>query len=143
MAGYWKGKKLSRLHVKRMNISRWGFFRTPAQRLQASRERDRKHTRKVKERLCEIYGKRCANSNCKWRNEDGSFGCTDIRILQLDHKQAGGLQSRKKFSGFLSGGRAYYLQAIRKPNKKKYQMLCPNCNWIKRIENKEFSNVTS
>jgi hypothetical protein len=158
MAGYWKGKKLSKSHRKHLSdahkgiklgppsqehrnnisIAHVGFLRTPAQKMEAMLEKGRRANRKLKEKLCKIYGNRCANPKCKWQNEDGSFGCTDIRILQLDHKQGNGNKSREGISSL-----QYYRRAIQVINKKKYQMLCPNCNWVKRVENKEFPNVAA
>jgi len=63
-------------------------------------------------------------------------GFSDGRALQIDHINGGGYQERK---GYQTNPKAYYrniLQSI-KDNKNKYQLLCANCNWIKRFENNE------
>ena len=42
---------------------------------------------------CEIVAKlggRCSNPDCRWHNDDGTRGCTDIRALQIDHVGGGG-----------------------------------------------------
>ncbi|MDD3412375.1 MAG: hypothetical protein PHY47_00055 [Lachnospiraceae bacterium] len=51
----------------------------------------------------------------------------DLRVLQIDHINGGGSQERKTKSG------TSYLYHVLK-NLSKYQLLCANCNWIKRYE---------
>ena len=139
MRGLKRGTKLgppSQSHRDNISIALVGFLRTPKQKRQAQLDKGRRANRKLKERLCKIYGFKCCSKKCRWVNEDGSKGCSDIRILQLDHKLGGGVKSRKGISSL-----QYYRRAIEQHDKKKYQMLCPNCNWIKRMENKEFPNV--
>jgi hypothetical protein len=122
-----------------MRVAHTGLILKSAEhKRQVLRNACSRHHRKLKEKLCSIYGTKCCNPNCKWQNEDGSFGCADIRILQLDHKQGGGYNSRKGISST-----NYYRQAIKNPDTEKYQMLCPNCNWIKRVERKEYFHATS
>jgi len=58
-------------------------------------------------------------------------GFSDTRALQIDHVSGGGKQELST----LKGGK-YYKQVI-KDQTGKYQLLCANCNWIKRIENGE------
>jgi hypothetical protein len=76
-------------------------------------------------------GVRCSNPNCGWINEDGTRGCSDIRALQIDHINGGGY---KEF--YLAGGSGnFYRELLNLPIdqlKSRYQMLCANCNWIKR-----------
>ena len=55
-------------------------------------------------------------------------GFSDIRALQIDHVYGGGNQERKK-------NRNLTKLISEKPNN--YQILCANCNWIKRVENNE------
>lgn len=60
-------------------------------------------------------------------------GFNDWRALQIDHVNGGGSKEKKEVTG------NYYrfvLKEIEKhPNK--YQLLCANCNWIKRYEKDE------
>jgi len=56
-------------------------------------------------------------------------GMNDVRILQIDHKDGGGSKETARV-GWQSG-----LYKLVRENPEKYQLLCPNCNWIKRIEN--------
>jgi len=74
-----------------------------------------------------FFGSRCA-----------VCGNTDHRVLQLDHINGGGNIERmndKKFA------RAEYrlrlIQQNPKEARRKYQLLCANCNWVKKWENKE------
>lgn len=67
-------------------------------------------------------------------------GFSDPRALQIDHVDGNGCVERKAGKGTLQ------LQAeiIKTKNiTKKYQLLCANCNWIKRHENYENRNGNS
>jgi hypothetical protein len=62
-------------------------------------------------------------------------GFSDVRALQIDHINGGGSKERKgkTFSGqFHKNVLKSFLN-----NENKYQLLCANCNWIKRVENNE------
>lgn len=67
--------------------------------------------------------------NCK------RCGFDDIRALQIDHVNGGGRIEVRKFRD-----NKKYLEHITKtPNN--YQLLCANCNWIKKVENNEHRYV--
>jgi hypothetical protein len=57
-------------------------------------------------------------------------GITDARVLQVDHVNGGGAQEKNSLGTY--GIYRNVLDGI--PG---YQLLCANCNWIKRAENKE------
>lgn len=78
-------------------------------------------------------GGRCANPDCRWLNEDGTRGCTDVRALQIDHVAAGG--STELQAGHGAGLK--HLYRVRNDTTGRYQILCANCNWIKRHLSKE------
>ena len=62
-------------------------------------------------------------------------GFDDIRALQIDHINGGGEQQQKIF-----GGKYYvykYYNEHPELADKEVQILCANCNWIKRQEEKE------
>jgi len=59
-------------------------------------------------------------------------GFTDRRALQIDHVHGDGKSDRKKYTS-----QSLYLKHILEVKGKGYQILCANCNWIKRHENKE------
>lgn len=77
----------------------------------------------------------------RWRNRVLVFfggqctkcGINDSRVLQLDHVNGGGHQERIQFNrNSFNIGR----NAMTRPND--FQLLCANCNWIKRHECAEF-----
>ena len=58
-------------------------------------------------------------------------GFSDPRALQIDHQNGGGVKDRKR------RGMYAIIKDILEGNIKPYQLLCANCNWIKRYENNE------
>lgn len=75
--------------------------------------------------VLQVLGNRC--SKC---------GFSDARALQIDHVNGDGHVDRKTNKKYSI---AYYLRVLSEIQKgsSRYQLLCANCNWIKRIENKE------
>jgi len=59
-------------------------------------------------------------------------GFSDARALQIDHVNGGGTKQRKEL-----GRDTKYSQYIRE-HTTEFQLLCANCNWIKRAENREY-----
>lgn len=82
----------------------------------------KKYPNKVKIAIYDILGRVC--KNC---------GFEDTRALQIDHVNGNGSIERKQITG------SYYkhilIDLIKNPTK--YQILCANCNWIKKDINKE------
>lgn len=82
-----------------------------------------RHARKRKQ-IIELLGGKC--KRCNW---------TDFRALQIDHVDGNGRNDIK------SGGTGYYDRVLKfllaHPYQTKYQLLCANHNWIKRVENNE------
>jgi len=61
-------------------------------------------------------------------------GYCDVRALQIDHIEGGGTKHRKSVTGI-----AYYNSIFNDPELlTKYQILCANCNAIKKLENNEY-----
>jgi hypothetical protein len=87
-----------------------------------------------KEAAYKKLGNKCSNPACQWLNPDGSRGCTDQRCLQVDHVQGDGHIERKENKG---GDTAALYGRVLKDTDNRYQLLCANCNWIKRVLNKE------
>ena len=91
-----------------------------------TREKRLKQMKEVRLRdklnLFEFLGKKCLHC-----------GFTDHRALQIDHVFGGGSKSRKEKR--IVSYKAY--SKIIKENPQEYQLLCANCNWIKRHENGE------
>jgi len=82
-----------------------------------------KRTHKLKAQAIDKLGGMCVRC-----------GFSDIRALQIDHIKADGATFRKRYKSQL----ALYYQVL-KPTAKSFQLLCSNCNWIKRHENNEAS----
>lgn len=85
----------------------------------------------LREKILDKFGRRCNNPKCRWLNEDGTMGCTDYRALQIDHVRGGGRKEIDKW-----GQGAFLFSALHNTTGK-YQLLCANCNWIKRFERGE------
>lgn len=89
------------------------------------RRREREHKQRM--RIIELFGGKCVRC-----------GFSDWRALQVDHINGGGNKERESFN------RCAYLKHIEnlseEERKSKYQLLCANCNYIKRFENKEWGN---
>jgi hypothetical protein len=81
------------------------------------RAQSRAAKKRLKDKVFDIYGSVCA------------CGFSDIRALTLDHKNNNGAEERKKI-----GERGVYLRALRKEYRNEYQVLCMNCQFIKRVE---------
>ena len=98
------------------------YFRTP-DRYKAKREA-----------VIAYLGGRCVHLACSWLNEDGTRGCTDHRCLQIDHVNGDGAKLRK-----IKGQEGSRLldTVLKTVPGETYQLLCANCNWIKRYENRE------
>jgi hypothetical protein len=79
-------------------------------------------------------GGRCADPRCGWINSDGTKGCTVLSCLQIDHVLGDGAK-RRKTSG--QEGSKLLDTVLRTLPGEIYQLLCANCNWIKRHENHE------
>ncbi len=73
--------------------------------------------------LLEYFGGKC--EKC---------GFSDYRALQIDHVNGGGVRELRQLKSLKAPLK--YLERI-KLNRNEYQLLCANCNWIKRYENQE------
>ena len=64
-------------------------------------------------------------------------GFSDSRALQIDHINGGGVKELNS----IGNKRSYYSRVIRsiQAGEGKYQLLCANCNWIKRWEKDELN----
>lgn len=61
-------------------------------------------------------------------------GFNDMRALCIDHIDGGGTQHRKSLGG---GGSVFYKWLKKNNYPAGFQVLCTNCNFIKRFENNE------
>jgi hypothetical protein len=83
----------------------------------------------------EKLGGKCSSPGCRWLNPDGTLGCNDKRLLQIDHKNGGGTQERARLSYDVM------LRQIVEGNLAPYQLLCACCNWLKAHTNNEFASM--
>jgi hypothetical protein len=92
-----------------------------------------KRNKKIRAEIFALLGGRCSNPKCLVPN-----GCSDSRCLQIDHIHGGGNKRRKNNHS----NNVYYKRILNeiKAGSKDYQLLCANCNWIKRYENNENRN---
>jgi hypothetical protein len=69
---------------------------------------------------------------CRWQNKDGSFGCTDPRSFQIDHVYDDGWKDKSLRTGLRKKPNWTRILAEVEAGSDRYQLLCANCNWIKR-----------
>lgn len=91
----------------------------------------RSYYERLRKKVFDVLGRKCSNADCKWQNDDGSIGCTDERLLQIDHRNGGGTKEARG-----KGGRCAMLRRVLE-HPDEYQVLCANCNWLKRLERGE------
>jgi len=82
-----------------------------------------RHYQKLRENVIDVYGATCM-----------ICGFKDKRALQIDHINGGGSKQRKIMS---PRQLLFYLKRNNFP-KENYQILCANCNSIKKMKKKEF-----
>lgn len=86
----------------------------------------KEYQRRRRTRVIKMMGGKCVRC-----------GFADIRALQIDHINGGGSKEHKSIQQF--GVQRKILNDPLLINTE-YQLLCANCNWIKRHENKEVRN---
>lgn len=104
------------------------------------RNTSRKRREKLRTEILFLLGDKCSNP---YNLNHGDF-LADSRCLQIDHINRDA-KRREKWHGQALGGSEMYLKSVLasiKTGKKEYQLLCANCNWIKRHENKEHGTST-
>lgn len=89
----------------------------------------KKYRDRSRQLLIDILGSKCA-----------ICGFSDIRALQFDHINSNGSQERKNRFATTTVMIYYYLKHIDEA-KRHIQILCANCNWIKRAEMNEQPNI--
>jgi hypothetical protein len=105
--------------------------------LEHKRELSRKYQYNIKMEVFGLLGNKCVNPY----NQPHPNWCNDVRCLQVDHVNGGGIKEGKMFRSTYS----YYRMILEKikVGSKDYQLLCANCNWIKRYINNENANKRS
>ena len=90
----------------------------------ASKSRTKQY-RKIMKEIKHLLGDKCVKC-----------GFSDTRALQIDHIHGKGSQKRRNSHKSIYSYYRDILKAIKKGSKE-YQLLCANCNWIKRHEKSE------
>ena len=93
------------------------------------RKSERKRRQFIKNEILKLLGNQCINPYGEHKEP-----YTNILALQIDHINGGGNKARKKVNVT-----KFYLDILKEiqNGSKDYQLLCANCNWIKRFKNKE------
>lgn len=86
------------------------------------REQGRRRRAKDRQRVLDKFGGKCAHC-----------GFDDPRALQIDHVNGGGKKEIKEIGQYACQVKA------RNDSSGAYQLLCANCNWIKRFDNNEIN----
>lgn len=96
-----------------------------------------KYPEKYRLQLREYYKKLRLMALDMLGNKCNTCGFDDPRALQIDHINGGGTKHRKETTKtFIKSVVDSLLD-----NEGIYQLLCANCNWIKRVENKEDKSI--
>ena len=111
-------------HKKKIirRVTKWVSMNKEKRKLNYTR-----YIRRIKDKVVSHYSpmKRCIKC-----------GFLDIRALSMDHINGKGTQHRKTIKG-----RNFYVWLLKNGFPKGFQVLCMNCQFIKRHENKEFGGV--
>jgi len=121
-----KGNKngIGNLGKGKISIFKYGNF--------VSKDRKKEYLRewkqKKRQQLIKFMGGKCV-----------SCGFDDIRALHIDHITGGGNIERRSYRGNYMKFNKELLNGTL--DKKRYQLLCANCNFIKKITNNEDENI--
>ena len=94
----------------------------PSVSAQVRAVRERRRYQKVRTEILDLLGRACV-----------CCGFDDLRALQIDHVNGGGGRDRKV------GSATYYARILKsiQEGSDEFQILCANCNAIKKYDNKE------
>lgn len=89
-----------------------------------------RHNAKLKQRVFALFGGKC--QRC---------GFEDARALQIDHIKGVPPGLRRMHQNPHRGGIKLYRAILRGTySREDFQLLCANCNWIKRVVNQEYNH---
>jgi len=112
----WRRKNIKPLYLQ----GHESYLRNRKKRLQDCNNKYREKRKLILEKL----GNKCIKC-----------GFSDYRALQIDHIHGNGSKETRKIG--INGLYRKILSMNRDDIKKEYQLLCANCNWIKRYKRKE------
>ncbi len=132
-AEYMRGWRERNRDVAR-SISREASAKFRMGNLTSVRTQAVKHNDKVRKAILAFFGGVCVRC-----------GFSDSRALQMDHINGDGWKERKHQGGRSQSLNQRYRFIVDDPDaaRARYQLLCANCNSIKRIENREYANATT
>jgi len=114
----------NRPEVKQKKKERMRKYMARPEQIEKRKNRSEKYFIKQREKIHAILGHSCI-----------TCGFSDKRALQIDHINGGGSKERQSFGAY-----QYYKYVLSLPEaelKSKYQILCANCNAIKKVVNRE------
>lgn len=91
---------------------------------QERRDKERVWRQKIKIEVLGFYSDGIPECN--------SCGITDLRVLSIDHLENNGGKHRKEVMSANKGGSRFYAWLKKNNYPKSYQVLCMNCQFIKR-----------
>jgi len=89
-------------------------------------EYQRERSSRIRHQLIQYMGGKCV-----------TCGYSDERALQIDHVNGGGVKELRSLT------KGKYYKQVMNDQTGKYQLLCANCNWVKRVENQECRRLNS
>lgn len=103
--------------------TRWGIWYSKSKDRVSAYRKNR--TAELKKQVYDLLGRFCARC-----------GFSDSRALQIDHIHGGGNKEKRELK--TRSDSRLFLHILQHTNPKDvYQILCANCNWIKKHENNE------
>ncbi len=116
-------KKKNALYMRK-----WTKARSPVAKALAQ-ERTKNKYQFWRAKVLEALGGKCCHC-----------GFSDIRALQIDHIHGGG-QADQRARGYNNGySYTFLVNILSEPDfLQNFQLLCANCNWIKKSENHEWN----
>jgi len=86
----------------------------------------------VKSRARMILGGKCSSPDCKWQNEDGTFGCNDERALHFDHIYGNGSEKRRNGKDSTRSVCYEIIRDAKYGTGQRFRLLCATCHEIRR-----------
>ena len=115
-------KRTSRLYYQTHTAYFQRYYQTHKERMLASSKQVKL---KRRAQVIQRFGGKCV-----------FCGFNDARALQVDHKSGGGAKELRRFGDNYAYD-VYLLSLSELDLQRNYQLLCANCNWIKRVDKSE------
>jgi 5-methylcytosine-specific restriction endonuclease McrA len=94
------------------------------------RERSRQQRERIRENILTLFGRKC--TRCGYDR--------DVRALQVDHIY----RTTAPRNSTARSGYGLYIRILNGTFPvSDFQLLCANCNWLKKLDNKEHSPITT